>query len=124
MGITQEAIMMSARLFVLAMLFNRASSVPGASGHLSALVNSMSCHSDGNDHNASGACHTGAALLSGGVHTVDPTSFASFFPDAAADVHAHDQFLPDVGHANLATDPREYLSVRKPRANPVAFDGK
>merc|ERR1712187_683653 len=74
---------------------------PGSSGLLSGIVNGFSCHGDGHGHNASGSCHA-ASTLHPGVHSVDPTSFASFFPEVSADVHTHDQFLPDIGQANLA----------------------
>merc|ERR1719434_460474 len=116
---------MFARLVAFASLFANVIAVPGGGGLLSGIMNSVSCHSDGHDHNASGSCHAASALHPG-VHSVDPTSFASFFPDVSADAHAHDQFLPDIGHANVVDNPlasdANHPALRRPRGNPVAFN--
>merc|ERR1712151_330893 len=116
---------MFSRLLALAWMFIRVVAVPGGGGPLSGILNGFSCHGDGHDHNASGACHAASALHPG-VHSVDPTSFASFFPDVSADAHAHDQFLPDIEHANVVDNPVvgdvNHPALRRPRGNPVAFN--
>merc|ERR1712187_249222 len=111
-----------ARLFALAILLSGAGAVPGGGGLLSGILNSHSCHGDSHD-NASGSCHAASALHPG-VHSVDATSFAAFFPEVTADVHAHDQFLPDVGHANLADATDMGTVLKKPRPLPAAFNEK
>merc|ERR1712113_1209128 len=87
---------MALRIVTLSLLVGSAAA--GSGGLLSSILND---NHHGHDQNASAACDPAAA--SSMHNTVLPSSFAAFFPDAAAPAQA-DHFLPDISSANMHQD--------------------